>query len=73
MEHELYKQMNRNAPNDGGFSQMAAGIVQFANSYNGDPYAEAENMIRSGKITQKQWDDALNMARQIAPHLNIKR
>ena len=54
---------------DDGFAQMAQNVMQFANQYKGDPYAEAQAMIRSGKITQQQWDQALNMARQIIPYL----
>ena len=48
---------------------MAANVNKFIDSYRGDPYAEAQQMIKSGKITQQQWDEALKMARQIAPHL----
>ncbi len=73
MAHDLFKQFgNQPAPNDGGFSQLAGNINRFLDQYKGDPYAEAEGMIRSGKITREQWSEALKMARQIMPHLERK-
>lgn len=57
-------------PSDGGFAQMAEKLQGFADNYRGDPYAEAQQMIRSGRITQAQWEQALNMARKIVPHLH---
>lgn len=70
MAHSLYKQFGGTPQaNDGGFAQMAERINNFAASYQGDPFAEAESLIHSGKITREQWEKALGMARQIAPHL----
>lgn len=73
MAHDLFRQYgNQPAPNDGGFSQLAGNINRFVDEYNGNPYAEAEGMIRSGEITREQWNEALRMARQIRPHLGRK-
>ena len=71
MAHSLFNQFGGRpqTPNDGGFSQMAAKINSFAENYHGDPYAEAESLIRSGKITREKWNEALRLAHQIAPHL----
>lgn len=71
MAHDLFRQFGggKQAVNDGGFSQMAGKINQYVDQYRGDPYAEAESMIRSGQITRQQWEKAMEMARQIAPHL----
>lgn len=70
MANDLYRQFGgQPVPNDGGFAQMAANVNQFVDNYRGDPYAEAQSMIRSGKITQEQWEKALGTARQILPHL----
>ena len=52
---------------------MCIKFNNFAKNYRGDPYAEAESLIRSGKITREKWNEALRLARQIAPHLNLKR
>lgn len=72
MENNMYNLFGGQPqrPSDGGFAQMAAQINNFADNYHGDPYAEAQQMIRSGRITQAQWEQALNMARQIVPHLH---
>lgn len=71
MANNLYRQFGGQpqTPNDGGFAQMAAQINNFADNYHGDPYAEAESLIRSGKITREKWNEALRLAHQIAPHL----
>lgn len=71
MAHSLFNQFGGQPPtqNDGGFSQMAVQINNFADNYRGDPYAEAESLIRSGKITREKWNEALRLAHQIAPHL----
>ncbi len=68
MAHDLYDQYGQQQA-DVGFAQMAEKINQFTAQYRGDPYAEAEAMIRAGRITREQWERALGMARQIRPHL----
>lgn len=67
MENNLYNMFGGQPqrPSDGGFAQMAEKLQEFADNYRGDPYADAQQLIRSGRITQAQWDQALNMARQI--------
>ncbi len=70
MANDLYRQYGgQPQPSDGGFSQAAAKINGFVDQYRGDPYAEAESLIRAGKITREQWEEAMKMAHQIAPHL----
>lgn len=49
----------------GNMQQMAKEIQQFKASFQGDPRAEVEKMLQSGKITQAQLNRAQQMARQI--------
>ena len=69
MANNLCGQMHGAQPDDGGFSRMAAEVMRFADNYRGDPFAEAESLIRAGRITPEQWEQAKNMARQIVPFL----
>lgn len=45
--------------------QMINQFMQFANSFKGDPKAEVQKLIQSGKISQSQLDEAQNMAREL--------
>jgi len=45
--------------------QMIQQFIQFRNSFQGDPKAEVQRLISSGKISQSQLDQAQNMARDL--------
>ncbi len=60
-----------NQPNDGGFGAMMAQFQQFCQQYKGNPSAEIEQLVKSGKVTQAQVDQARQMASQmmrLMPH-----
>ena len=57
---------NRQTPNDGGFSQMIQGLNQFRNSFHGNPTDKVQELLNSGKMTQQQYNQLSQMARQIA-------
>ena len=46
----------------GHFQNMIQQFRQFKQSFNGDPKAEVEKLVRSGKISQQQ----LNQLQQVA-------
>ena len=46
----------------GQFQNMKQQFPQFQNSFQGDPKAEVEKLVQSGKITQQQ----LNQLQQVA-------
>ena len=48
----------------GGFSQLLQQFKQFKSSFKGDPKAEVEKMLQSGKISQDQLNTIQAMANQ---------
>ena len=47
-----------------GFMQMVQQFKQFKASFKGDPKAEVEKMLQSGKISQDQLNKIQSMANQ---------
>jgi hypothetical protein len=48
----------------GGFPQLLQQFKQFKASFKGDPKAEVEKMLQSGKISQNQLNQIQAMANQ---------
>lgn len=46
-------------------SNMFQRFLQFRNSFNGDPKAEVEKLLQSGKMTQEQLQQYTSMAQQM--------
>lgn len=78
MANPLFDQLGGNQPqqahqqpNDGGFGAMLAQFNQFRQQFQGDPRAEINKLMQSGRITQAQLDQAQQMASQmmrLMPH-----
>ena len=71
MANPLFNQLGGNQPNDGGFGNLLAQIEQFRAQFQGDPRAEVQRLLQSGKISQAQLDQAQQMANQmmrLIPH-----
>ena len=45
---------------------MLMQFAQFANSFKGDPQQAVQQMLQSGKISQEQYQNAVNMANQFS-------
>lgn len=45
-------------------AQMMIEFIKFRNNFQGDPKAEVEKMLASGKISQQQLNEAQQMAVQ---------
>lgn len=52
--------------------QMINQFMQFKNSFQGNPQEEVQRLINSGKFTQKQIDQAQDMARVLQSMLGMK-
>ena len=72
MANPLFDQLGGNQPqqapqqpNDGGFGAMLARFYQFRQQFQGDPRAEINKLLQSGRITQAQLDQAQQMASQM--------
>lgn len=48
----------------GGFPQLLQQFKQFKANFKGDPKAEVEKMLQSGKISQQQLNQIQSMANQ---------
>lgn len=48
----------------GGFPQLLQQFKQFKANFKGDPKAEVEKMLQSGKISQDQLNKIQSMAKQ---------
>lgn len=78
MANHLFDQLGGNQPqqapqqpNDGGFGAMLQQFNQFRQQYKGNPSAEIDQLVKSGKLTQAQVDQARQMAAQmmrLMPH-----
>ena len=60
MPNEIYNQMHQSS--DGGFGAMLQQFNQFRQQFQGDPRAEINKLLQSGRITQAQLDQAQQMA-----------
>jgi hypothetical protein len=57
MSNPLFNQMTGN-----GLLQQ---LQQFAQSFKGDPRQQIQQMLNSGRITQQQYNDAVQKAQQL--------
>ena len=48
----------------GNFAQMVQQFNQFKANFKGDPKAEVEKLLQSGKLTQQQLNQLQQMAKQ---------
>ena len=55
-----------------GPMNMLQAFQQFASSFQGDPKAEVEKLLTSGRINQQQLNELQNTARQIQAMLGVK-
>lgn len=60
----LYSQMNNN-----GLLQR---FMQFKQTFWGDPQAQVQQLLNSGKITQDQYNQAVQTAQQLSRMLGMK-
>lgn len=57
----LYQMLMNNKPQDNGFLSR---FQQFKNTFSGDPKQKVEELLRSGRVSQEQYDAAVRMANQ---------
>lgn len=66
MSNPIYQQMA------GGGNPMIQRFMQFKNSFTGDPRQQVQQLLNSGRISQQQYDQAVNMANQFQKMLSGK-
>lgn len=65
----LYDQMTNQTPGMNNFMQS---FQRFRQSMSGDPRQQVQNLLNSGRVSQAQYDRAVQMANQIQRMLNPK-
>ena len=56
---------NRQIPQQNSSGNFIQQFNQFKNSFQGDPQQLVQNLLQSGKITQDQLNQAINIANQM--------
>lgn len=68
MANPLYDELRNVTPNN----DLVSRFNQFRQSFRGNPQEQVQNLLRSGKISQQQYDRAVRMAQQFQQILGIK-
>lgn len=64
MSNPLFSTLGGGIPQGNGPMQMIQQFMQFKQNFKGDPKAEVEKMLQSGKISQQQLNQVQQMAGQ---------
>ena len=64
MSNPLFNALGGGIPQGNGPMQMIQQFMQFRQNFKGDPKAEVEKMLQSGKISQQQLNQVQQMAGQ---------
>lgn len=62
MSNPLFNVLGGGMPQGNGPMQMIQQFMQFKQNFKGDPKAEVEKMLQSGKISQQQLNQVQQMA-----------
>ena len=61
MSNPLFNQMQP----QNQFTQMMQRFQQFRQTFQGDPRQQVQNLLNSGRVTQQQYNQAVQMAQQL--------
>lgn len=64
MSNPLFNALGGGMPQGNGPMQIMQQFMQFKQNFKGDPKAEVEKMLQSGKISQQQLNQVQQMAGQ---------
>lgn len=63
----LFHQLNNSQGND-----IVSRFNQFRQSFKGDPQQQVQQLLNSGKVSQEQYNAAVQKAQQLSRLLNMK-
>lgn len=63
----LFQQMMPQAPQN----NMVQRFMQFRQQFKGNPQEQVQQLLNSGKVTQQQYDAAVQMANSLRNMLNM--
>lgn len=61
MSNPLYQMMGQQIPNN----NLLQRFQQFQQIFKGDPRQQVQQLLNSGKVTQSQYNQAVQMAQQL--------
>lgn len=64
MSNPLFNVLGGGMPQGNGPMQMIQQFIQFKQNFKGDPKAEVQKMLQSGRISQQQLNQVQQMAGQ---------
>ena len=64
MPNPLYTMMN--GPGQGNMPDMFQRFAQFRNTFQGDARSQVQGLLNSGRITQAQYNQAVQIANQLS-------
>lgn len=73
MSNPLFNALGGGMPQGNGPMQMMQQFMQFKQNFKGDPKAEVEKMLQSGKISQQQLNQVQQMAGQFQHMLKVMK
>lgn len=59
--NQLYNEMQNN---QGGINGMLQRFQQFRQNFHGDPQQQVQQLLNSGRVSQQQYNQAVQMAQQ---------
>lgn len=59
--NQLFQMMQLNGP----MTELMQRFQQFRQMFQGDPRQQVQQMLQSGKVTQEQYNQAVQMAQQV--------
>lgn len=68
MSNPLFNQMQP----QNQFTQMMQRFQQFRQTFQGDPRQQVQNLLNSGRVTQNDYNRAVQMAQQFQRMMGIK-
>ena len=68
MSNPLFQQMQPQGP----MNNILQRFQQFKQAFAGDPRQQVQNLLNSGKVTQSQYNQAVQMAQQLQRMLGGK-
>lgn len=68
MNNPLYQMMNQQTGNNG----LLQRFQQFRQMFQGDPRQQVQQLLNSGKVSQSQYNQAVQMAQQMQKMLGGK-
>ena len=73
MSNPLFQQMgNAAAPGMNNLQNVMQRFQQFRQAFSGDPRQQVQNLLNSGRVSQTQYNNAVQMAQQMQRMMGIK-